>query len=355
MTQNNKEVAATLNELFSSVFSTGTRGGGPAATTTPALDHILHSITFKVSETRKLIKDLKTEGSPGPDKITAKLLQQVAWQISPALTILFRKSLAEGVVPRDWREANVTPIYKKGKKSEPGNYRPVSLTSICGKLMEAHIKRELEQHLQTNRLIRGTQHGFMKGKSCTTNLLHFLEVLTRAADEGESIDVVYLDFAKAFDKVPHDLLITKLAAHGVDGKVLYLIQKWLEGRQQRVVVNGESSEWADVKSGVPQGSLLGPVLFKVYINDLYLATDLITLILKFADDTKLAQRIRNEEDRQRLQRALDALQEWAAAWGMQFNAEKCKVMRVGCQNPRYLYKMGEHVLGTTDVEKDIGV
>ena len=108
-------------------------------------------------------------------------------------------------------------------------------------------------------------------------------------------------------------------------------------------------------SGVPQGSLLGPVLFKVYINDLDLVADLITLILKFADDTKLAQRIRNEEDRQRLQRALDALQEWAAAWGMQFNAEKCKIMHVGRQNPRYTYKMGEHVLGTTDVEKDIGV
>ena len=171
----------------------------------------------------------------------------------------------------------------------------------------------------------------------------------------ESIDVVYLDFAKAFDKVPHDLLTQKLASHGVDGKVLEWIRKWLEGRHQRVVVNGESSGWADVKSGVPQGSLLGPVLFKIYINDIDLVADLITLLLKFADDTKLAQRIRSEEDRQRLQRALDALLEWAAAWGMQFNAEKCKVMHVGRHNPRYTYKMGEHVLGTTDVEKDIGV
>ena len=130
---------------------------------------------------------------------------------------------------------NVTPIYKKGKKSDPGNYRPVSLTSICGKLMEAHIKKHLTAHLKKNGLLRSSQHGFLQGKSCTTNLLHFLEVLTKAVDEGENLDVIFLDFSKAFDKVPHKKLIAKLAGHGVTGKLQEWIAHWLEGRQQRVV------------------------------------------------------------------------------------------------------------------------
>ena len=327
-TENSVEVASTLNEFFSSVFSAGdTAAAPPTATALPCFTK-LENIRFKVSDTRRLIKNLKTAGSPGPDRITARLLQEIAWGISPALTILFRKSLSEGVVPTDWRIANVTPIYKKGKKSDPGNYRPVSLTSIVGKLMEGHIKRELEKHLEENDLITDTQHGFMGGKSCATNLLNFLEVLTKAADEGQSVDVVYLDFAKAFDKVPHSLLMTKLAAHGIGGKVQHWIKNWLTDRRQRVVVDGAESPWAEVKSGVPQGSLLGPVLFKIYINDIDDVAKLISLLLKFADDTKLAQIIRDEEDRRRLQAALDACMEWAAKWGMLFNTGKCKVFQI---------------------------
>ncbi len=145
-------------------------------------------------------KKLKTRGAPGPDGITAGLLQELAWEIAPALTILFRKSMAEGSVPADWRRANAH--LQERLKIDPGNYRPVSLTSICGKLMEGHIKREITRHLTDNNLLLSTQHGFVSGKSCTTNLLEFMEMATKAADEGLSLDVVYLDFAKAFDKVP---------------------------------------------------------------------------------------------------------------------------------------------------------
>ena len=298
---------------------------------------------------------MKTAGSPGPDAITAKMLQEVAWEVSPALTILFRKSFSSSIVPHDWRCANITPIFKKGRKSDPSNYRPVSLTSICGKLMESHIKKELEDYLKTNHLILPTQHGFMKGKSCATNLLHTLEVLTKAVDNGQAADVVYLDFSKAFDKVPHTLLIGKLAALGINGRMLRWIKNWLSGRLQRVVIGGESSEWQEVKSGVPQGSLLGPVLFKVHINDIDLAVPDVTLIIKFADDTKAIQTIGGDEDRQRLQQALDNLMEWAAKWGMAFNTEKCKVVHVGRNNPQYPYKMGGSELASSDMEKDIGV
>ena len=152
-----------------------------------------------------------------------------------------RKSLYQGQVPEEWRQANVTPIYKKGSKSSPGNYRPVSLTSVCCKLMESIIKDDIMEHLGRNKLIRKSQHGFMPGRSCTTNLLEFLEKITEAADRGVPTDVVYLDFAKAFDKVPTERLMKKVAAHGIIGKVGAWIRAWLKNRRQLVSVNGTLS------------------------------------------------------------------------------------------------------------------
>jgi len=355
VTTDSREMANILNKFFSSVFTAEDTSQEQPAPERRNNTGTLRNMRIKVSDTRRLIKKLKTSGSPGPDKITARMLQEIAWEISPVLTVLFRKSLSEGVVPADWRKANITPIFKKGKKADPSNYRPVSLTSICGKLMEGHVKAQLNAHLKENSLIRDTQHGFIEGKSCTTNLLHFLEVLTKATDEGDSIDVVFLDFSKAFDKVPHSKLIAKLEGLGVEGKILAWIKQWLAGRMQRVVINGQESPWEEVKSGVPQGSLLGPVLFSVYINDIDLLVELITLLIKFADDTKLANIIRCEADRQRLQACLDALMAWAAKWGMAFNTAKCKVMHVGRHNPRHPYTMGGQVLETTECERDIGV
>jgi len=355
LTSNNAEMAGILNSFFSSVFTPEVPGAEVPTEERPPNIEVLSNIHFKVEDTRKLILKMKTAGSPGPDKITTRMLQQIAWEIAPALTTLFRKSFAEGTVPTDWRTANVTPIHKKGKKCAAENYRPVSLTSICGKLMEGHVKKALITHLERNNLIKSSQHGFMPGKSCTTNLLHFLEVLTKAADDGLDVDVVFLDFSKAFDKVPHNKLISKLETHGICGKLKHWIKSWLAGRQQRVVVNGEESGWEAVKSGVPQGSLLGPCLFSIYINDIDLLVALITLLLKFADDTKLANIIKGEEDRRNLQACLDALMAWADRWGMAFNTAKCKIMHLGRHNPRYQYKMGDQVLETTELERDIGV
>jgi hypothetical protein len=222
--------------------------------------------------------------------------------------------------------------------------------------MEGHIKRELTNHMTANNLLFNTQHGFISGKSCTTNLLEFMEVATKAVDEGLCMDVVYLDFAKAFDKVPKKRLVKKLRAHGIDGPLLTWIDAWLTGREQRVVLNGECSEWSEVLSGVPQGSLLGPPLFSVYINDLdEEIRQLISLLLKFADDTKVGQIIRSQQDCMRLQECLDRLMAWAARWGMAFNTKKCKVMHIGKQNQRHQYTMGGQVLETTEEERDIGV
>jgi hypothetical protein len=164
-----------------------------------------------------------------------------------------------------------------------------------------------------------------------------------------------LDFAKAFDKVPHRRLLGQLRAHGVGGQVLEWINAWLAGRKQRVVLNGASSSWKEVWSGVPQGSVLGPILFLVFINNLDAMAHLSTVIKKFADDTKLGQVIKSQSDRELLQGCLDQMEEWAEKWGMAFNVSKCKVMHVGQRNPGYEYLMGGVVLGETKEERDIGI
>ena len=263
--------------------------------------------------------------------------------------------MEEGSIPEDWRSANVTPIFKKGSKTNPANYRPVSLTSVCCKMLEAIIKDEVTAHLDRHKLIRDSQHGFLHKKSCTSNLLSFLEKMTLSADNGDPVDVVFLDFAKAFDKVPVQRLLKKVKAHGIGGQTLAWIREWLTGRKQRVVLNGSASAWTDVLSGVPQGSVLGPLLFLLFINDIDVVADEVEVLKKFADDTKVAQTIRSVADRDKLQAALDGMVSWANRWGMAFNVKKCKVMHVGRTNPRHEYSMGGAKLCTTEEERDLGV
>ena len=206
---------------------------------------------------KRKIRELKTHGAAGPDGIRPQLLQQCVDELSPVLAMIGRKSLDTGNVPEEWRKANVVPIFKKGSKSSPANYRPVSLTCVCCKIIESIIKDDLVAHLRTNKLITPSQHGFTKNRSCATNLLEFMEEITREVDRGECVDVVYLDFAKAFDKVPTARLLKKLKAHRAEGKVAAWIKAWLTDRAQRVNVRGKFSSWRQVLSGVPQGSVLG--------------------------------------------------------------------------------------------------
>jgi Reverse transcriptase (RNA-dependent DNA polymerase)/Endonuclease-reverse transcriptase len=346
-------IAEQLNRFFASVFTKEDRANIPVQPS--ETDKKLDKIHISPNEVVKKLQKLRPDSAAGPDNIHPRLLKECCNELSIPLTIIFRKSLREGRVPADWKTATVTPIFKKGKRTDPSNYRPVSLTSVPCKILESIIKDNLMNHLLTNNLIRESQHGFMPNRSCATNLIEFMEVVTKNVDEGHPVDIFYLDFSKAFDTVPHERLMIKLAAKGVAGEVTDWLRDWLTGRTQRVRVGDELSESQDVESGVPQGTVMGPCLFDVYIDDLDEVAELLELLSKFADDSKGLKTIKSPADRQLLQETVDKLGQWAAKWGMSFNKNKCKIMHVGNGNPKYEYYMQGTKLATVEEEKDVGV
>ena len=185
--------------------------------------------------------------SPGVDEIPPKLLKEIVDKISISLAKLFNLSLEEGIVPSEWKE-NIMPLFKKRSRNKPENYRPVSLTSVVCKLLEISIIDHMVKFLVKHKLINTSQHGFLKARSCLTNLLCFFEDITKWVDDGSPVDVVYLDFQTAFDKVPYQRLLFKLKAHGIGNDVINWIEKWHTHRKQRVIGDGEISNWKSVLS-----------------------------------------------------------------------------------------------------------
>ena len=348
-------MAEDLNGYFSSVFTKEDISSLPVADAKfqGAKSDYLGPLVVTPELVAKKIKAMKDNKSPGVDGIPPKLLMETVDQISIPLARVFNLSLKEGVVPFEWKEANIIPLFKKGSRNKSENYRPVSLTSVICKLLERLIKDHMVDFLVKHKLLNSSQHGFLKARSCLTNILCFLEEITKWIDVGSPVDIIYLDFQKAFDKVPHQRLLLKLKAHGIGDSITDWIEQWLTDRRQRVVVDGEVSNWKSVLSGVPQGSVLGPILFLIYINDL---DDSITSnVLKFADDTKLFRKVNTDGDKQHLQNDLDRLVKWSEKWQMLFNFGKCKCLHTGHGNLNVNYKMGDTVLGTTVKEKDLGV
>ena len=294
--------------------------------------------------------------SSGPDEIHPKLISELAPILSEPLAILLNFSLRSGNIPKEWKTAVITAVFKKGSRNISGNYRPISLTCVLCRIMESFLKDAIMSHLLENNLLSPRQHGFINGRSTVTQLLKYLESCAEKVAHGEVVDVVYLDFQKAFDTVPHARLIKKLRAYGIDDELLAWITEYLKDRTQIVRVNGESSEIAAVISGIPQGTVLGPLLFVIYINDILDNIDSDGLL--FADDAKIFRAIACKDDSLKLQDDIARLEEWSDRWLLKFHPDKCHLLTLGkLENIMYChrYQVGGTEIEHTFEEKDLGV
>ena len=308
-------------------------------------------------EVRKALLTLNPDKSSGPDGIHPKVLRECAMVLDHPLYLLFNKSVEDGKIPQDWKTANISPIHKKGSKSEVGNYRPISLTSCICKVLERLIRKSLLEHLFNNELISERQHGFLPGRSCSTQLLEMMDYCTEILDRGGSMDIIYFDLAKAFDSVPHRRLLEKLGSCGVRGAMWSWMEDFLVGRQQRVMVDGEVSGWTGVDSGVPQGSVLGPIMFLCYINDMPGVVE--AMLYLYADDAKALREISSNEDVCHMQKDVDGLQQWADDLLLKFNKAKCKVLHLGTKNIKGKYYLNgpetTHEIESSELERDLGI
>ena len=321
-------------------------------------DQALSSIDVTPNEVKRHLLLLDETKAAGADGIPTIVLRRCADELAYSLCLLYQKSLEMGELPKEWKFAKITAIFKKGGKRKPENYRPVSLTSQSCKVLERIIREQITDHVDTNNLMSPHQHGFRKKRSCQTNLLESFEVWTKVVDEGAPVDIVYCDFRKAFDTVSHQHLIKKLSSYGIKGQVLAWLSDFLSERWQAVAVGNSISSPVKVTSGVPQGSVLGPLLFLLYVNELPKLTK--SELKMFADDVKLFRGIESAADVQTLQDDLNVLSHWSKEWLLRFNTSKCKVMHVGHGNPSHDYSMEQQDgtierLQVSKLERDLGV
>ena len=355
-----KEQAEALNQQFQRAFSEGRsyteEEFAAKCEMPPSQFPVLDSLGITEPGVTKLLQALKPGKAPGPDGITTKILKELAEEISPILTIIFQSSLDTGTLPSDWKDANVTPIFKKGEHYDPANYRPVSLTSVCCKVLEHILTSNIMDHLELHGTLCHQQHGFRRKRSCETQLLGFADELVNNMAQGKQTDILVMDFAKAFDKVNHSLLVHKLHHYGIRGMLLTWISDFLRDRRQAVVVNGIRSDFIKVQSGVPQGSVLGPCLFLIYINDL---PDLLTAHARlFADDTAVYDVVASPDDQAHLQRNLNQLAAWEKRWDMVFHPGKCTTLPVTRSRkslPQPQYQLHGHTLDTVSNVKYLGL
>ena len=352
--EKDEEICEVLNDKLKSVFTQ------EDAFTEPEGEEEVEQITdiqFEESELRNMMKKLDVTKAMGPDEISGWVLKNCADQLSAPLYTIIKQSLEEGELPEEWKRANIIPIFKGGDKEEPLNYRPVSLTSVVCKICEKIIRTRWIKYLEERGILSDAQFGFREGRSCVTNLLSFYSRVTDVIQEKEGwVDSIFLDMKKAFDRVPHARLLWKLKSIGrVGGPLLKWMENYLKERKMRTLVRGAASKWVEVTSGVPQGAVLAPLMFLVYINDM--PEGVKSYMSLFADDAKVLKPIKNEESCRELQEDLNRLHEWSMKWKMEFNAKKCHVIEFGksIHRPRGTYRLGGQLLEKSESEKDLGV
>ena len=351
--QNPLTKANMFNTFFSQVFST------PSTTVHVDLNpkHPMPKIHITKAGVLKLLLNIKENKATGPDGIPGNLLKICANELADVLTLLFQASLDQGRLPQAWKQAFIVPVFKKGDRGRVENYRPISLTSVTSKLLEHIVHSNIMDHFEEHSSLNEFQHGFRQKRSCETQLLTTVRDFSLCLNRKEQTDAVLLDFSKAFDKVDHEKLLHKLSSLGIGGPLLQWIRSFLSHREQSVLVDGATSSPAPVLSGVPQGTVLGPLLFLTYINDINKNLSEGTRIRLFADDSLLYRTIHTKEDSLTLQKDLNTLQTWEKENLMEFHPGKCQVLRITNKDFPILadYNIHNVPLSHVDSAKYLGV
>ena len=350
-----QEMAELLSEQFLKAFSSPMSLPLDLSTTPQPNINDLHFTPAMIIEA---INEVRNNSAPGPDRFPAILLKNCRDELAYPLYLIWRASLDTGIIPKISKSSIITPIFKSGDKQKPSNYRPVALTSHLIKVFEKVLRTAIVNHIEANNLLNPNQHGFRSGRSCLSQLVHHYDQVTEHMENGKNIDIVYLDFSKAFDKLDFKVTLQKLQNIGITGKIHRWIESFLTGREQTVTVNGAKSKHQGVQSGVPQGSVIGPILFLILLGDIDGEVSHAS-VSSFADDTRILGAISRTEDTDALQSDLDLIYGWSTRNNTQFNADKFECLRYGTneaikRNTVYYSNHGTAIEAKETV-KDLGV
>jgi Reverse transcriptase (RNA-dependent DNA polymerase) len=349
--------ANMLSSYFKSVFVSDNGSSYPSTHSHSGIQSFIKDINFHPNDVYHALKKLKSRSAGGPDAIPPIFIKNCASYLSSPLAFLYDNFFNCSYLPPVWLQAYITPLFKKGDTALVSNYRPISLTCTFCKIMEVLIKDQLLSYLCSNNLISKEQHGFISRHSTVTNLLDCIHDWTLSIRNKLPTDVVYIDFKRAFDSVVHSKLLAKLSAFGISGNLLSWISSFLTGRTQCVTIENCFSEWVDVTSGVPQGSVLGPLLFILFINDVINICDNGVCASLFADDLKLYSSIDTWSNALSLQQVLCNLEDWSKCWQLEVNISKSHVLHIGSSCSKYnnIYYYNGTALTEVDCVRDLGV
>lgn len=346
-------IANHMNRYFESVFVQDDLNSIEKLSVRTENQLCIFSVTS--NDVKQILDNLDITKAIGPDGIPGLLFKECSEELSVPLSILFNSSLESGVFPDTFKQAHIIPVYKSsGDKHDISNYRPISLLSIMAKVFEKVVYPHFYNHVSNE--ICQNQHGFVCNRSTATNLICFTDYVSRCFNDKQQVDTVYTDFSKAFDKVPHLLLLEKLKSYGINGSLINWCYSYLKDRSQRVVINGHKSNWSRVTSGVPQGSLLGPLFFILYINDLPSIFETSKCLL-YADDAKIFRPILSPSDGVDFQRDLNKFVKWCAQWKLVLNVNKCFILSFTNKNKKVAcdYFLNESIIVRKTEGKDLGI
>jgi len=361
---NDKNKAEIFNTFFQHISRLNDSGVDVPREHRMNNERLLSNVRVTESDILDQLSILDTSKAYGPDGIPPKLLREAGNAIAKPLCQLFNMSLVKKQVPLLWKQSNVMPVFKKDNPSNINNYRPIALLSVVNKVFERIIHKHIYNHLRDNFILSDYQSGFQPGRSCITQLVEIYHKFCQAIDSGKEIRAVFLDISKAFDRVWHRGLLHKLYLSGIDGDLLSWLTNYLTDRTQRVVINGQHSSWVTVTAGVPQGSVLGPLLFLIYINDIIRCISHVNTRL-FADDTCMFVEVDNRhEAAANMNDDLCRVKSWADKWLVNFSAAKTKVLTISnkpdsytnppiCFDQKYIAEVKSHTYLGVELSMDL--